>query len=193
MVKRVSPLRTAFGRLSGMIVASLLVASCSGTEAQDVSGPTGQSPVIDKAGWQTYTDSAYGFSVQYPEEYVILAEAALPTPTRPPAVQRVRFQEKRIAASQFAELEPARFSIDVFEHRPAVALRDWLRSGEVMPAGASVTPVQIEGAQEALRVALRQQLAPNEFDYVSTARYVYRLTPLGQHGEQMLASFRLLG
>ena len=60
------------------------------------------------------------------------------------------------------------FSIDVFERRPAVALGDWLRSDDVMPAGASVTPVQIEGAQEALRVALRQQLAPNEFVYVST-------------------------
>ncbi len=158
-----------------------------------MSGPTGQSPVVDKAGWQTYTDTAYGFSIQYPKEYVILAEATLPTPTRPPAVQRVRFQDRQIAAGQFAELQPAMFSIDVFERRPAVALGDWLRSDDVLLAGASVTPVQIEGAQEALRVALRQQLAPNEFVYVSTARYVYRLTPLGQHGEVMLASFRLLG
>ena len=124
---------------------------------------------------------------------MILAEATLPTPTRPPAVQRVRFQDRQIAAGQFAELQPAMFSIDVFERRPAVALGDWLRSDDVLLAGASVTPVQIEGAQEALRVALRQQLAPNEFVYVSTARYVYRLTPLGQHGEEMLASFRLLG
>ena len=193
MVKRLSPILSAFGRLSGTIVASLLVASCSGTEAPDVSAPTGQSPVVEKAGWQTYTDSAYGFSIQYPDEYAILPEAALPTPTRPPAVQRVRFQVRQIAAGQFAELEPARFSIDVFEPGPAVALRDWLRSDAVLPAGASVTPVQIEGAQEALRVALRQQLAPNEFIYVSTGRYVYRLTPLGQHGEEMLASFRLLG
>jgi hypothetical protein len=193
MVKRVSPILSAFGRLSGTMVASLLVASCSGTEAQDVSGPTGQSPVVERAGWQTYTDSAYGFSVQYPEEYVILAEAILPTSTRPPAVQRVRFQDKQIAAGQFADFEPARFSIEVFERRPAVALGDWLRSDDVVPAGASVTPVQIEGAQEALRVALRQQLAPNEFVYVLAGRYVYRLTPLGQHGEDMLASFRLLG
>ena len=68
MVKRVSPILSAFGRLSGTIVATLLVASCSGTEAQDVSGPTGQSPVVDKAGWQTYTDTAYGFSIQYPKD-----------------------------------------------------------------------------------------------------------------------------
>jgi hypothetical protein len=192
MVKRVSPILSAFGRLSSAIAASLFLASCSGSEALDVSGPTGQSPVA-RTGWQTYTDSAYGFSVQHPAESVILPEPALPTPTRPPSVQRVRFQERQIAAGQFAELEPPRFSIDVFETRPAVALRDWLQSDVVVLAGASVTPVQIAGAQEAVRVALRQQLAPNEFVYVSTDRYVYRLTPLGQHGEEMLASFRVLG
>lgn len=190
MEKGVSPIPSRFGRLSNMIVASLVLASCS-SEAQQ--GPVVPSPVVQTAGWLTHTDSTYGFAVRYPEEYVILKEAILPTPTQPPAVQRVRFQEKEIAAGQFADLEPPRFSVDVFERRPAGSLRDWLRSHDLLPAGAAIAAIQLQGAREALRVALRQQIAPNEFVYASTDRYVYRLTALGQNGEEMIASFRLLG
>jgi hypothetical protein len=43
-----------------------------------------------------------------------------------------------------------------------------------------------------LRVRLQQLLAPNEFAYVANRGYVYGLTPLGEHGDGMLASFRLV-
>ena len=106
---------------------------------------------------------------------------------------RVRFQEKSIAAGQFAEFEPARFMIQIFEKPASVSLGGWLRSANLVPAGAMSSPIRVEGARESLRVALRQQIAPNEFVYVAGETYVYRLTSLGEHGAQMRASFRVIG
>jgi hypothetical protein len=187
MAKHVSPMLSVLGQLTGTIVASLVVASCS-SEKLLINEESGPSPVPQPTVWQTYSDSRYGFAIRYPDDYEILREAGLPTPNQPPVVQRVSFQWKGI---ELDESELPAFSVDVFEHRPAISLSDWLRSHNLLPAGAGVTPMRLEGAGGALRVALSLPNAPNEFVYVSTDRYVYRLTPLGQHGEEMIASFRL--
>ena len=191
MVK-VSPVLFRVGWLSNMIVASVVLASCD-NETRQIGGPTGSSPVIQTAGGLMHTDSTYGFAVGYPKDYVILKEAALPTPTQPPMVQRVRFQQKEIAAGQFTDLEPPMFTIHVFTRSSGRSLRDWLDSFGLLPPGSEITAVRLAGASEGLRVALRQQLAPNEFVYFATDTYVYGLIPLGPERADMLASFRLIG
>ncbi|NOU11793.1 MAG: hypothetical protein HOO98_17495, partial [Nitrospira sp.] len=45
---------------------------------------------------------------------------------------------------------------------------------------------------EGVNVALRQQLAPNEFLYFATDQYVYGLIPFGPESAKMLTSFRLI-
>jgi hypothetical protein len=186
------PILFRVGWLSNVIVASVVLTSCDSV-ARQIGGPTGSSPVIQTASWLMHTDSTYGFAVGYPKDYVILKEAALPAPTQPPAVHRVRFQQKDIAAGQFAGLEPPRFSIHVFTRSSGRSLRDWLDSFGLLPPGSEISAVWLAGASEGLRVALRQQLAPNEFVYFATDKYVYGLTPLGPKSADMLASFRLIG
>ena len=186
-----SPIIFRVGWLSNVIVASAVLASCD-SAARQIGGPTESSPVIQTAGWLMHRDSTYGFAVGYPNDYVILKEAALPAPTQPPMVQRVRFQQKDIAAGQFADLEPPMFTIHVFTRSSGRSLRDWLDSFGLLPPGSEISAVRLEGASDGLRVALRQQLAPNEFVYFMTDKYVYGLIPLGPDKAEILASFRLI-
>ena len=180
------------GWLSSVIIASVILASCDG-DAGQVGGPEPPLPVIQQAGWLMHSDSTYGFAVRYPNDDVILKESTLPIPAQPPAVLRLRFQQKNIAAGQFADLEPPRFTIQVFTRSSGHSLRNWLHSVGLLPPGSEVSIVQLAGASEGLRVGLRQQLAPNEFVYFATGKYVYCLIPFGPESADMLASFRLIG
>ena len=179
-----------FGWLSRVIVVSALLVGCD-SEARKIGGPTGQSSVLQTSSWQTHIDATYGFAIGYSNDCVILKEGKL-TPTQLPVVQRARFQQKEIAAGQFADLEPPRFTINVFKRSSGRSLRDWLDSFGLLPLGSEISAVQLKGAGKGLKVALRQQLAPNEFVYFATEKYVYGLIPLGPESGKMLASFRLI-
>ena len=187
-----SPILVGIGWLSNVMVASVILASCDGAAGQ-IGGPKRPPPVSQPAGWLVHTDSTYGFAVGYPKDDVILKESTRPTPTQPPTVQRLRFQQKDIAAGQFADLEPPRFTIHVFTRSSGRSLRDWLDSFGLLPPGSEISAVRLAGASEGLRVALRQQLAPNEFVYFATDKYVYSLIPFGPESAKMLTSFRLIG
>jgi hypothetical protein len=140
--------------------------------------------------WQRYSDKTYGFSIQYPGAYVILSERDDQADGGPERLHRVRFQDREVASWQTANLEPPKFTVEVFK-RGGASLRDWLQSLQWIASTDSVESFHVEGAREGLRVRNMQQLAPNEFYYVSTEKYVFRLTPLGEHGPGMLASFRV--
>jgi hypothetical protein len=165
---------------------ALTIACAHSSESQNPSSPspTGTVP----ADWQVYTDATHKFEVAYPPDYGIVPEKTPPTSG---AVARVRFQDKSILSTDFAELEPPRFTVEVFPAQQS-SLMDWLRATNRLPVGASTTTVALAGAHEGIRVQQRQQLAPNEFYYFSTSGYVYAVTPLGMYSSTMLASFRLL-
>ena len=176
----------------------------AGSPLIDDSSGQAQEPKTTEAPseWHPHTDETYGFSIKYPDTYVILPEtSALPAAT-PQVIHRVRFQDKQKASGSFADREPAQFSIHVFELDQPVELYDWLESQGLLPdqqsragrgsAGVEpVEPVQLEGVGAGWRVLLPILLAPREFDYFATERYVYRLTPLGLHSQDMLSTFRL--
>jgi hypothetical protein len=170
-------------------VLILIISTGCGTSGQKPTEPSRSSTT--PAGWQTHTDAVYGFAVDYPPDYVILPEPAGHTDTRPATLRRVRFQTKQIAAGQFADREPAILTIEVAE-RDRQSLREWLLASGRLPGGAAVSPVQVAGAHEGVRIRLAQMLAPNEFVYLAGTDYVYGLTPLGDRSEQMLASFRFV-
>lgn len=141
--------------------------------------------------WLVHTDTAYAFSVRYPDTYVILPE---PTPlpaTRPPVVHRVRFQDQQRASGQFVDREPERFVIDLFKLDPPAGLREWLHSAGLISLRTTAEHVDIDGIGHGWRVRLPLMMAPNEFYFFASEKYVYRLTPLGPHGQEMLGSFEL--
>jgi hypothetical protein len=180
-------------RHSPVIVARLAMAMATAATiacaaAGDPQNPGAPSPTVP-AGWQTYSNTAYRFSVAYPDEYGLVPEIA-PPPSG--AVLRVRFQEKELLSSDFVDLEPARFTVEVFPLYPPTALASWLRLKDRLPRDATTRSVSLAGAREGLLVQQRQQLAPNQFYYFATAEYIYALTPLGANSPAILASFRLL-
>jgi hypothetical protein len=172
--------------VSGWVVAIAVTIACGASNGTP--GTAFPSGVV-QSGWRTYTDPAYRFAISYPEAFDIVPEA---TPPANGVRKRIRFQDKQLLTGPIAELEPPRFTIEVFPTTGAVSLADWLRSVGRLSAGATVTPVALAGAREGVRVQLRQQLAPNEFYSFATSEYVYTLTPLGMYASDMLASFRLL-
>jgi hypothetical protein len=180
------------GWLSKMIVVGLVLASCDNTVRQ-IGRPMESSSVVQTESREKYADHTYGFTVKYyPKEYVLLTDGSIQTPTQPPAVQRVRFQRKDIAASQVADHEPPGLTVSVFERSPERSLREWLDSSGLVPPGSEISSVRLTGVKEGLRVTQPQQPAPNEFVYFATDQYVYGLIPYGAKGGKMLRSFRLL-
>ena len=141
--------------------------------------------------WRMYEDKTYGFSIKYPRQFVILPEKGEHGDAPVSRVHRVRFQDRKVASWQTADLEPPQFMIEVFKTDGAAPLKDWLQSAQWIGQSDTIEPFEVEGARDGLRVRLMQQLAPNEFYYVATEKYVFRLTPLGPHGPEMLATFRL--
>jgi hypothetical protein len=187
-----TPILFRVGWFSMMIVAGVVLASCDSTVRQ-IGKSTESSPVVQTEGREKYTDRTYGFTVKYsPKDYVFLSEGPLQTTTQPAAVQRVRFQRKDIATGQVAAHESPGLTINVFTQSPGRSLREWLDSSGRLPPGSEISSVRLSGAKEGLRVALRQQPAPNEFVYFATDQYVYGLIPFGAKGGKMLRSFRLI-
>ena len=178
-----SELRTA--ALTLTVVAAAFACSAA-SPPQTTDGPRGMTP----AGWQVHTETAYRFAVSYPADLGILPETGAPANG---SVKRVRFQDKQVLAGRFAELEPPRLTVEVFQGKSSsISLTDWLRSTGRLPQGAAVTRVTLAGASDGACVQLAQQLAPNTAYYFVAGDYVYAITPLGGYSAEMFASFRLL-
>ncbi len=187
-----TPILFRVGWFSIMMVVGVVLAGCDSTVRQ-LGRSTESSPVVQTESREKYADHTHGFTVKYsPKDYVLLTEGPLQTTTQPPVVQRVRFQRKDLAVSQFVDHEPPGLTISVFERSSSPSLREWLDSSGLLPLGSEVSSVRLTGVKEGLRVALRQQPAPNEFVYLETDQYVYGLVPYGAKGGKMLRSFRLL-
>jgi hypothetical protein len=171
-----------------VIFAVAFAIACSEAgESQMPTGPT-PTPTAVPGGWQTYSDSVYAFSISYPSSYTILPDTAPPSPG---PVKRVRFQDRQIATTPFADREPERFLVEVFPRAQATALEAWIQSAGRVPADAAVSAFSWPGAAEAIAVRRRIAMTPGEFYYFSTNNWVYALTPSAD-GVTMLGTFVLL-
>jgi hypothetical protein len=146
---------------------------------------------VDTAGWKTYRDPAFGFSLRYPESLVLVPEKSLPE-RRPPLLHRVAFLDRELAASDTAALQPPQLAVEVFAPTSG-PLRDWLAANGRLPAGGGATALKLSGAREAVRVLDARLSAPNEFFYYATERGVIALIPLGAEGSAMVGTFSLGG
>jgi hypothetical protein len=171
-----------------LTLMAILMITCSGKGQTDARS---QSAAGAPSDWRTYTDKAYDFTIRYPKTFVILRELKSRKATTPQFRHRVRFQDKQLAKGQTAALEPPQFSIEVLDKELSLSLRDWLTAVVHIGAEDSVEPFHLDGVGDGLRVRSAMQLAPNEFYYFVRGKYVFKLTPLGQHSEEMLNSFRL--
>lgn len=145
------------------------------------------------ARWLVYQNKTHDFSIKYPRDFVILRERAddAHAPRRPKLLARVRFQDRKVLSYETAELEPPQLSVEVFENKDSLGLRDWLNEVDWAAPGDTVEPLRLEGAREAVRVTSPRLMAPNEFYIYRAGPRVFRLTPLGRRGAVMVSTFRL--
>jgi hypothetical protein len=149
--------------------------SAPGGGSAGASGSVTDEPV----SWKTYVDEKFGFRLDYPQAYtpVVNPERG---PSDPAPIHQVSFQEG------IGDIAMDQFSIEVFENG-GLSLEDWLNAHG--PEG-SLTPAEI-GDHSGYQITLNIEIAPNQFYYVADGSNVYKLTPLGPHGQEMPNSFRL--
>lgn len=138
--------------------------------------------------WRMYVDAAYGFSISYPDSYVILEEKPeLFKTIYPSLVQRVRFLDKDLAHGDTADLEPPQFSIEVYENPSPIPLTEWLGSNDVPTGTREDVTVDTVSCTQITKLIL---MAPNQFIYCAFKNNIYKFTPLGPFSQDMLKSFK---
>jgi len=157
----------------------------SGPYSMEGSQP-GDSEVKTDANWLTYVDSKYGFSVDYPDTYIVMDEPKPFSEILPALIYRVRFLESYLAKSDTANLQQPNFSVEVFENPSATPLKTWI---EANFSQGTIEESKFAGASCA-KVTLPIMIAPNEFYYCAINEKVFRVVALGQYSEDMLSSFK---
>lgn len=149
--------------------------SAGGGGSSGSSGSATEAPV----GWQTYTDPTFGFTINYPQGYTPVVNPEREASELAPIYQ-VSFLDST------GDPTMAQFDIEVFENG-GLSLEDWLNAHG--PEGTR-TPMDI-GNRSGYEVTLIIEIAPNQFYYVADDSNIYKLTPLGPSGQEMLKSFKL--
>lgn len=140
------------------------------------SSAIGDSEVNRKVNWLTYLDSAFRFSIDYPEVFIILPETEPLNNIDSALEQRVRFQDIDLAEGDTAEYEIPKFTIEVFDLESR-SLESYL---DIKTAGAEREVITI-GELVGYKVSFNQLRAPNVYYYFPGGGSVYKLTPLDDH------------
>ena len=151
------------------------------------SAAAGGNEVEPSINWQVYQDSTYEFSIQYPENYVILPENEPLELSDPNLEYRVRFQDLDLLEGDTAEYEIPQFTIELFD-LGSQSLEFFLDSRYT---AAEREAIQI-GDLPGFKVFDKNLRAPNTHYYFQEKGMTYKLTPLGEYGEEMLKSFQIL-
>jgi hypothetical protein len=137
-----------------------------------------------------HSDSAYGFSVSYPSDYVVRTEppeklAGL----EPQPVAAYAFLNPTIAASDVAELELPDLQLRVHSAAGAASLEEWLGSyGFLAEGNLPPEPFQTAGAP-GLKVCVSTMIVPNCSYFVFGNGWVYQLVPGSAAGQAIMESF----
>ncbi|MEW5830369.1 MAG: hypothetical protein AB1846_15885 [Chloroflexota bacterium] len=135
--------------------------------------------------WIAYTDPNFGFSLQYPDIYTILSEPQNFSDIAPSMIGRWRLLDSSLANSDVADLEPPKFSIEIYANDEGFSLNEWMDAN--LPGGDKES-VEIDGAN-CTKLTRQALLAPNQFIVCEYGGNMYKFTPLGLYSEEILASF----
>ena len=97
------------------------------------------------ADWPTYADSAYGFSMMVPPDFIVrAADAARLTGLMPAPSAAVYFMNPTTADSALAGTDAPDLEVRIFESGPIGTLGDWLTAAGSV-ADQTTTPYQLGG------------------------------------------------
>jgi hypothetical protein len=144
------------------------------------------SSVREGGDWHVYHAEQYSLAFRYPPTYVPRED----TP-HPGQLLRISLLPPHAVGSPLEDLIPPAFAVDVYDNPVRRSIEQWLKERGIAQDKSrySIEEVTIGGIP-GLRVTSQLMLAPNIFYYVAREGYVYRFTPLGLHGEQILESVR---
>jgi|RhiMetdeSRZDD1v2_1073273.scaffolds.fasta_scaffold642894_1 hypothetical protein len=137
------------------------------------------SATNEQVDWQTYVDEKFGFTLDYPQAYIPVVNPER-EPSDPAPIHQVSFQDGP------GDVAMDQFNIEVFENG-GLSLEDWLSAHA--PEGSRI-PTDI-GNRSGFQITLSIEIAPNQFYYAADGSNVYKLTPLGPYGQEMVKSFKL--
>lgn len=138
------------------------------------------------ASWLIYQDQSFPFSLAYPDTYAILENDTLAEKTGLNPIHQVRFLDKQLAEGDTADLEIPNFTVEIY-NLDEQSLESFLDKNFPQGQREQVTLNNVNG----LRVFFNNLIAPNQFYYLSDRGYVYRLIPMGEFSQEMLASFQI--
>lgn len=145
--------------------------------------------------WLTYSDPMYGFTIGYPNGFVVrqqdVSKLSQFTPT--PLVSTF-FMNPTMAAGELAGAEPPDLEVRVYRAEAADSLKTWLVSVGFATSDtiAAAKPFRNAGVN-GLEVCHSTMIAPGCSVYVLHKGRVYQLTAISKEGEAMIGTFALAG
>jgi hypothetical protein len=153
-----------------------------GAPSFDPSAP-GDGQEGEEVEWLEYEDSDLGFTISYPATLV------------PSSVDVGELDTSALAVIEFrdltsGELEPPFISIWVAENTQ-ISLEGWI--AELAATGSSWQrqDITLDGV-DAVQMCSSTFIAPGCHVFVASGELVYQLVPLGEYGDQMLATFEFV-
>jgi hypothetical protein len=137
--------------------------------------------------WSSFQEDTFRFFISYPEVFILSPETGPLEDENPDLVFRLRMQDRELANSETAHLELPQFSVEIFVSSRGV-LEAFIQ--DAMP-DANLEEYRL-GDLTGFRAIDNRLAAPNEFYFFLSDGYIYKLTPLGVYGEDILQSFRVL-
>ena len=175
-------------------------ASPAGQQTEPKAGETGGETPNPEASampesWSTYSDPTYGFTLRYPNGFVVrqqdVSKLSQFTPT--PLVSTF-FMNPTMAAGKLAGAVPPDLEVRVYRAEAADSLQAWLVSVGFATSDtlAAAKPFRNAGVS-GLEVCQSTMIAPGCSIYVLNHGRVYQLTAISKEGEAMIGTFGLAG
>jgi hypothetical protein len=164
---------------------------------ESVAGETGKQPPssglpVPSVGWKAYVNSTYGFSIGYPNDFVVrLQDVSKLAQFTPTPVASIFFMNPTMAAGDLAGIEPPDLEVRVYQTGAVDSLKSWLVSVGFASADSVVQPYR-NASVSGLKVCQSTMIAPGCSVYVLRSGRVYQLTPISREGEAMIETFALL-
>lgn len=149
---------------------------------------------VPLAGRTTYVDPTYGFSVGYPNGFVIRPQdVSKLTQFTPTPIASIFFMNPTMAAGDLAGIEPPDLEVRVYQTGVVDSLKSWLVSVGFasVDSGAVVQPYR-NASVSGLKICQSTMIAPGCSVYILRGGRVYQLTPISLEGEAMIETFALL-
>jgi hypothetical protein len=140
----------------------------------------------------TYVNHDYGFSIDYPANFVVHPEnVSKMSQFEPKPVASILFMNPSMAKGALAGLEPSDLAVRVYQQPGVNSLKEWLTSVGLLNEGATSQPY-VNGKVEGVKVCQSTLIAPGCSMYILRNGRVYQLTPNSREGEAMVETFALL-